>query len=426
MKQSLFLNYVLRFFPILQTLITKINGKRNSALTYYHKDPSILHKEYAPDNKFEVTSVNTTYVAADYVSFDSSLPIKSRDTIAGANGKLPKIGMAKKLKESDINAINLMQLQGGNTAEISRRLVQDVVACSVGLDERNEYAFLFALSNGYVAIKDDESENLMRLNFGYLDENTFGVETAGKLTISDFDAPKAKAENDGNSIVKAWIAKSTYDALRKTDEAKVLCANYSNSVFTDVKNLPVPSRTVFNEAFEDEYGFGFEVVDRTVTFESNGTRKSIKPFNANRVILCCANMVGAFVYGRLAEQTNPVADVQYQTIESYKLIAKYSETNPLREATTGQAMCAPIIEDADLKYIIDLETTLDKTEDSEGDGKISVWGNKYPKVGFVAALNDFAPCASNATDKDVLNVVGSLSKKAMNDLKTAVESIKEA
>ena len=33
-QSSLFLKYILSFFPILKTLIEKINGKRNNEMTY--------------------------------------------------------------------------------------------------------------------------------------------------------------------------------------------------------------------------------------------------------------------------------------------------------------------------------------------------------------------------------------------------------
>ena len=127
MKESLFLKWVASFFPLLTTLIEKINGKRNGTLTYLHKDTTILKKVFSPDNKWESTSVNTTYVSADFVAMDSELPIKSRDSIASANGKLPKSAISKKLKESDITQLNIMEKQGGNAARIRKKLADDPV-----------------------------------------------------------------------------------------------------------------------------------------------------------------------------------------------------------------------------------------------------------------------------------------------------------
>lgn len=72
-QSSLFLKYILSFFPILKTLIEKINGKRKNELTYLHKDTSILRRVYSPDNKWESDTVDTSYVAADYVSTPQTL-----------------------------------------------------------------------------------------------------------------------------------------------------------------------------------------------------------------------------------------------------------------------------------------------------------------------------------------------------------------
>lgn len=76
-QSSLFLKYILSFFPILKTLIEKINGKRKNDLTYLHKDTSILRRVYSPDNKWEADTVDTSYVAADYVSTPQTLSLNA-------------------------------------------------------------------------------------------------------------------------------------------------------------------------------------------------------------------------------------------------------------------------------------------------------------------------------------------------------------
>lgn len=431
MNQSLFLKYVSKFFPKLQTLIEKINGKRNGQLTYLHKDTTILRREYAPDNKWESASVNTSYVAADIIAVDSELPIKSRDKIASANGKLPKIGMQKVLKESDINNINVMEAQGGNAQQIANKLANDAVACDAGLDERNEYNFLFALSNGYVAIKDEDNENaLMRLNFNYKAENSFGATAADTIDLEDIKRVISKADGDGNAIQTIWIGKSMFDKLRQTRGAKELVANYNGQVFTADTNLATPTATKFQEAFaDDNNGINFRVVDRSIIIEANGVKKTVKPWNANKLVFVCNTMVGAFVYGRLAEQTNKVQSVIYSLINGYKLISKYSLVNPLREVTSGQAFCAPIIEDVDQIYTLDVSEAQPVAEtmevDDTDDVTVTVWGTKYNKTNFIAAMKAMGiSVATNATDATVVTKVNQLSDEDEAKLKKAVESYK--
>lgn len=430
MNESLFQKYVAKFFPKLQRLIEKVNGKRNKKLTYLHKgDNAMLRTEYSPDNKWESTSVNTTYVAADFVAVDSELPVKSRDSIASANGKLPKIGMSKILKESDINNINVMEAQGGNAKVIAGKLANDAVACSVGIDERNEYNFLFALSNGYVAIKDEDTPNaLLRLNFNYLKENTFGATAKDGISLEDIKRVIAKADADGNSIIEICIAKSAYDKLRQTQGAKELVANYTGQSFTPDTVLPTPTGAKFNEAFADDNGgVTFKIIDRSVIFEENGKKRSIKPWNANRLIFICNEVVGTLVYGRLAEQTNPVKNVIYKLVDTFKLISKYSLVNPLREITSGQAFVAPIIEDVDQIYVYDFSEaqevdTAAESKDS-GDAKITVWGATYKKPEFVVELNKISGGRQTATtdDNKVIARVNELNDAEEEALKAAVE-----
>ena len=58
------------------------------------------------------------------------------------------------------------------------------------------------------------------------------------------------------------------------------------------------------------------------------------------------------MYGTLAEETNPVAGVNYQKSGSHILVAKYSKTDPLKEFTTAQALALPVIDGVDGIYIL--------------------------------------------------------------------------
>ena len=428
MLTSLFHAYVAKFFPKLQMLIEKINGKRNGNLSYLHKDSAILHKEYSPDNKWESGSVDSRYVAADFVALDSELPIKARDVLTSANGKIPKSGIQRIMKESDIMNIHVMEAQGGTAQSIARRLSNDPIACSNGLDERNEYNFLFGLSNGYLAIKDEDNPNaLMRLTYNYLQSHCFGVETKGSLTLDDIKRVLSKADSDGNTIVQIWIAKSAYDNLRQTRGAKELVANFNGQTFTDDTPLAVPTASKFNEAFaDDNNGVSFMVIDRSVLLEANGKKISVKPWNKDKLIFVCGEMIGAFVYGRLAEMSNPVNGVDYQTIDEYKLISKYSVTNPLREVTSGQQLTVPVIENVDQLYSLDISEAQEVDSSAESsdstDAAVTVWGQAYKKAEFVTELNKIAgsSLASTASDADIIAAVNKLSDYKENKLKEAV------
>lgn len=421
-QSSLFLKYILSFFPVLKTLIEKINGKRNNELTYLHKDTSILRRVYSPDNKWEADTVDTSYVAADYVAVDSPVPLKSRDRISVASGKLPKMGMKKFLKESDILALRQMELQGGQVAEIRRKLAQDPVSCSIGIDERNEYALLYGLSNGYVAVRDDDNpKELLRVKYKYLEDNVLGINsTDDGLTVDDLKNAIERASNDGNTIIQFWIGKAKFDALKKTQGAKELVATYRGQTYDSSTKLPTPTSNVFQEAFTDDTGVTFRIINRTVRLEQDGKKKSVKPWNNNMVIGVCNEMIGALVYGQVAEATNRVAGVTYQQID-YKLISQYSTTDPLRETTAVQAYCLPVVEDVDTIYQIDttkadpkIEVDKSKEEADTNDENVTISTKTYKKPEAIAYLNALgASLLSNASDNEVVDAYNALppSKK---------------
>lgn len=432
MVQSQFVEYIRKIFPRLQNVVDTVNGKRNgdNKRTYLHK--SMLRKVYSADQKWSNAAVNTTYVAADMVSMNSPLPIKSRDAIAHANGSLPKIGMKKIMFESDINAVNIMKAQGAEWTNIANKLTSDPIACSVGIDEQNEANFLTGLSNGIVAVEDENNTGTaLRINFGYLPENCFGVETQNELTLDDIKRVLAYADNNGDTIITICIALSTYNKLRQTQGAKELVANYRGQTFDSNTKLPVPTASLFDEAFaDDNNGVAFLKIDRSIISEKNGKRKPYKPWNQNKLIFLTTEEVGALVWGTLAEKTNPVEGVVYSTVDEYKLISRYRTTEPFTETTSGQALVLSVIENVDQIYSLDISEaqavdTSAETSDST-DVKITIWGNTYKKPEFVKEFNKITGknLASTIADDKLIAAVNSLNDFDEAKLKSAVESHK--
>lgn len=432
MVQSQYVEYIRKIFPRLQNVVDTVNGKRNgdNKRTYLHK--SMLRKVYSADQKWSNAAVNTTYVAADMVSMNSPLPIKSRDAIAHANGSLPKIGMKKIMFESDINTVNIMKAQGAEWTNIANKLTSDPIACSVGIDEQNEANFLTGLSNGIVAVEDENNTGTaLRINFGYLPENCFGVETQNELTLDDIKRVLAYADNNGDTIITICIALSTYNKLRQTQGAKELVANYRGQTFDSNTKLPVPTASLFDEAFaDDNNGVAFLKIDRSIISEKNGKRKPYKPWNQNKLIFLTTEEVGALVWGTLAEKTNPVEGVVYSTVDEYKLISRYRTTEPFTETTSGQALVLSVIENVDQIYSLDISEaqvvdTSAETSDST-DVKITIWRNTYKKPEFVKEFNKITGknLASTIADDKLIAAVNRLNDFDEAKLKSAVESHK--
>ena len=428
MQESLFIQFIMALFPKLSLYVTtKVNNGK--PMTYLHKE--MLEPVYSADQKWEGTSANTVYVAADMVAMDSPLPVKKRDSIATSNGKLPKIGMEKKKGETDINTLNIMNAQyqalvaGGNAQaaasqrqRIIQRFANDAVYCSVGIDEKNEANFLSALSDGVMAVPDDENTGTaLRVNFGYdkFPANHFGVEVKGHISREDIERVLDKANADGVTITTLAIALSTYREMKKERWARELVADSKDMAYNENTTLPVPNATAFDEAFATEFGgIEFLKIDRTVYFEKNGVRTPVKPFNADKLVFLSSTQVGSLVWGTLAEVTNPVNGVNYQILDQYKLISEYSTTKPLIEHTTGEALVIPVIENVDMIYTIDKTNaeTVDteaETADTE-DTYVTIGGKKYVKSEAITKLNALGQSvAANATDAAVIAAFNALS-----------------
>lgn len=426
---SLFKKYVDKLTPRLQKLVEMVNEKRKDTRTYLHKDSNILRKEYKSDNKWEAASVNTTYIAADFMAFDSPVDIKTRPALSKANGKLPKAGIGRNITESELTDLQVMEAQGGNDARIARKIADDLVFCNVGLDELYEWAFLYGLYWGFVGMPDiDNPQNMMVLNFQYVDANTFGTETKGVITLDDIDRVIDAINGNQDSVDCVWISKAALKELRQTRAAQELVADYDEKAYTDNTTLKTPTEKKFREVFEDEYECTLRVIDRTVTFEKNGSKIKRKPWGNERVIFTCNPTVGTFAYGQLAENRNRVAGVSYNLIDDYKLISRYSVNDPsLVEKTTGQAIAAPIIEDVDQIYVLDSTKSVevDETEEAKdtNDEYITYETNKYAKAAFVAALNAITGgrLTAASSDDNILKKVNTLSEEQEEAFKASIE-----
>lgn len=428
MQESLFIQFVMALWPKL-SLYVKTKENNGKPRTYLHK--TMLTPVYSADQKWEGTSANTVYVAADMVAMDSPLPVKKRDSIATSNGKLPKIGMEKKKGETDINTLNIMNAQyqasvaAGNQAaatsqrqQIIQRFANDAVYCSVGIDEKNEANFLTALSDGVMAVPDDENTGTaLRVTFGYekFPGNHFGVEVKGHISRDDIERVLAKANDDGVTITTLVIALSTYREMKKERWARELVADAKDLSYTDDTKLPIPNATQFDDAFATEFGgIQFLKIDRTVYFEKNGKRTPVKPYNADKLVFLSSTDVGSLVWGTLAEVTNPVAGVKYSQLDQYKLISEFSTTKPLIEHTTGEALVIPVIENVDMIYTIDKSNAYEVDETAEAadteDQYITINGKKYNKSDVAAQLTAMGyKTGADVKDDTMMKKVNALS-----------------
>lgn len=90
MEKSLYFQLVNKYFPqLVASVVEKLNGKNQTALTYMYRDH--LTNTYSQDGRWASITAEYTRVAADVVSMDAELPLKSRDKVSTAEVKSQRL-----------------------------------------------------------------------------------------------------------------------------------------------------------------------------------------------------------------------------------------------------------------------------------------------------------------------------------------------
>jgi hypothetical protein len=426
MNPTLFVEFVKKWFKALATAITEKVNDSKTPVTYLFK--TMLTPNPSPDNTWASTNVSRSIVAADVVSLDSPLPIKKRDAISSAAGKIPKIGMKMAKTESGLYQIRMLQMRGAAEDQIARVIFDDLGRCTTGIYERLELAFLQALSTGVTLIDEEDNVGVgIRVQFGYKDNNRYGVVKkwgdAGYAPISDIERVLTAANENGDTITVIALDKRAYNQIRQSEESKSLYAasigNYTGN------NQIIPTSTQFNAIMSEEYKVKFLVIDRAIRVERNGKQKAIKPFAENTLVFLTSERVGSLVYGILEEEGSPVPGVEYQKIDGYILASKYSKNDPLREFTSTQAIVLPVIENVDSIYVLNTQEALEMSADEvEGDAGITLYGGQYSRDAVIDVLRAIGQrVAHNISDAKLIEKINGLSDADEARFRTALEGI---
>ncbi len=428
MEVTLFPEYVSKWFRAITKRITEtINGSKEAPKYLFQ---SMLRKEYSPDLKWEQTNIDKSIVAADIVSMDSELPLKKRDSLGRASGDLPKSGMKLIKGEKDISNINIMRARGANETQIVQKIFNDVPKCVSGIYERMEYVFLKGLSTGMGLVPDSDNVGTgIRIKYNYLDKNKFGVTVKwgeeGYAPLSDISRVLETASAAGHTIIKIMLSRAAFNKIRTSQQGKELAANFAGQVIISAATLPTPTPEKFKDAFRDEYGVELETVDRSVRIEKNGKQTPVKPFAENALVFLTTDQVGTLFYGTLAEETNPVKSVEYQKVDDYILVSKYSKNDPLQEFTSSQALVVPIIENVEEIYLLDTDDAQPvNPAETEGDANITVYDKKYVKAEVINVMKGAGiKVAVNISDAKLIEKINTLSAEDEAKVKAAIEAL---
>lgn len=373
MEKSHYYEYIERYLPeLVLSIVETLNEKHTRELSYLFKER--LNPVFSPDGRWTSITGAYTRVAADIVSLDSELPLKSRDSLETASGKIPKVGMKLWLGEEEIKKVEAMIRDGRPVSQIVSVIFQDLPRVIEGVWERNEDVFLSMLSTG-VGLTERSNGVGLRVDVGYLDANNFGVSAlwdtpAVATPIDDMQKVFDKAVADQNVITDVWMDDVALLDFYKSTQVREQYA--FNQGFVGDK-IPVLGFEQAANAIRKKWaGVTLHRVARQIKTELNGKKQNHTPWQAGMVVFTCNEKLGDLVWTDCVEMSRPVDGVVYTTVgngtgtmltenstsgvDEYILTSQYRKNDPWREFTSSQAMVIPIVNNVDQIYTLDSKT----------------------------------------------------------------------
>lgn len=354
MEKSLYYEFTHKNFPALVTeIVEKLNEKRRQTMPYFFRD--LLTPTFSADGRWSSVLAEYSRVAADIVSLDSELPLKSRDALSTAQGEIPKMGLKLYLSEKQMKDIDAMVAQRYPFPMIANKIFDDTPRVIEAIYERIEDIFLSELSTG-IGLSQNNNGTGVRVDVGYLDANKFGVtvdwsNVATATPIDDVQRLFDKATDDQNVITDMWLDDFALANLYKNAQMRAQFA-FDNGVLSQSNNVPVLDFDKVGQVFQTKFGINVHRVARKIKTEINGKKQNHSPWQQGMVVFTCDTNLGDLVWSTTAEATRRVANVEYQTADNYILVSKYSLVDPLREFTASQAMVLPVINNVDRIYTL--------------------------------------------------------------------------
>lgn len=357
-EQSQFVKYIQKYFPgVVVRIVKTINGE-DRAPSYLHK--SMLTRKQSMDGKWSSITSDNQNVVADVVAMDSPLPLKTRPALETASGNIPKLGMELKMNENQLDQLDNMILKGVDISQILVELFDDAKRGIVGINEQNEYLFLRGLSSGVALTDSDNVGAGVRVDYGYLTSNKGGAAViwssanlATMTPITDVNEMISKASAAGKTISNIMMDKLSFNLARKSNEGKAL---FATSIGNFGNTHPVPTYKQFLEAWQDEAGVTFIIVDRSIKFEKDGAKKTEKAWDEGKVILMTDTNVGNLVWKSVVEDRHRSKSVDYVIADEFILVSKYVTHKPFGEFTDVQARVVPVINNVDQIFQLDTKT----------------------------------------------------------------------
>ncbi len=359
MEASLYSQYVERYFPQLVTrIVERLNEENRTTLPYLYRD--LLEPVFSADGRWASILAEYTRVAADVVALDSELPLKSRDAIELVSGDIPKIGMKMYMTEKQMKDLDAMIAQNMPLTRILNVMFSDLPRVIEAVYERIEDIFLSEFSTG-IGLSERNNGTGVRIDMKVPDGNKFGVSSLWSnaetsTPLDDLQKIFNKALDDQNYITDVYADDAWLRGFYLSKQVRGQYAFNMGVSTASGSTFPMLDFDKARQVLQTKWGITLHRVARRIKTELNADKRKHTPWAAGHATFICDPTVGSLVWTTCAEATRPVAGVAYTNADEFILASRYSTNDPLREFTSSQAMCIPVLNNVDRIYMHDSTT----------------------------------------------------------------------
>lgn len=323
---------------------SRYNGTTEAEPKPYYYD-RWFPKEYSASGDFSSVETDNSVPMAYVIDYDSPLPLIKGQAIKIYNGEIPKIGVEMQTTEKKLTELNNLLLRGDKVGETQaiRILFTPLKKVYLAQKERLEWMALQLLSNGSAATNPtvNTGTNIL-IESNVPAKNLYNPAIAwgqtGYTPLTDLEKVKTDArERDGNVITSFKIDRTMFNQIRNSSEAKGLY----NPLAANIPGLNIEQ---LNAVVLSQYGYTFEIIEKSVTIQKNGVDTQLNPWKAGIAVGVVGDTFGATVWADLAEALDPKGGVDYQTAEEFILLRKYKVVHPAYgEFTSSQSRSACVL-----------------------------------------------------------------------------------
>lgn len=292
-------------------------------------------------------------VAADIVADNSSARRKRRPLFESATGDLPYIKISREMERDDIKAYEIARALAGNVnaQELIKYWADDTEFCFNGVHAEMEYLAWAILSNacklGFTGANNDGIATEFDLDYQVDDEQKQKVTVAfTKAASADFIGACAAAVQAGKArgFTPKYAFMNLFEFYKVQSMEQVIKGSASFAAnalnISQVPDLAAVNAWLAKQPYVN--GMQIVVIDSEITREVGDDQTTVNPFADERVVFSPTLLLGSTQYSKLKKNI-PQAIIAERSLAS---IIKYSEADPYKEVTIGEADAIPVMDTA--------------------------------------------------------------------------------